>query len=76
MGEAGRCRATNPFDDSRPYSGDVALDYLIPGRAEHQRAPRLYRRQQRIAVFEAMLDVGEGLAELVDEPVEFAFLSS
>jgi hypothetical protein len=31
-------------------------------------------REERIAILEAMLQVDQGLVELVDEPVELAFL--
>jgi hypothetical protein len=47
---------------------------LIPRGAEHQGAPRVYRGEQSIAVLEAVAEVGEGLAQLVDEPVELALL--
>jgi hypothetical protein len=52
----------------------MPLNSLVPRRAQYQRAPLVYRRKQRIAVLEAVLEVGEGFAQLVDEPVEFAFL--
>ena len=65
---------TNPFNYPRPYAGDMSLDTLVAWCTEHQRASRVYRRKQRIAVFEAMLEVREGLSELVDKPIEFAFL--
>lgn len=52
----------------------MSLDDLVPRGAEDQRAPRVDRRKQRIAVFEAVLEVAEGFAQLLDEPVEFAFL--
>ena len=65
---------TDPLYYPCPYARDMPLDDLVPRCAQHQRAPRVYRRKQRIAVLEAMFEVGEGFAQLVDEPVEFAFL--
>jgi hypothetical protein len=52
----------------------MPLDDLIPRCAEHQCAPLVYRGEQRIAVFEAVLEVGEGFVELFDKPFEFASL--
>lgn len=66
--------ATNPLDNTCPDARDVSLDYLVPWCAEHKRAARVDGRKQRIAVFEAVFEVGEGFAEFLDEPVEFAFL--
>jgi hypothetical protein len=65
---------TNPLDYPSSHPCDMPLDDLIPRRAEHQRAPMVYRGEQRIAVFEAVLQVGEGFVELFDEPFEFASL--
>lgn len=66
---------TDPLDYPCADPGDVPLDNLVSWCAEYQGAARVYRRKQRIAVFEAMFEVGEGFAEFLDEPVEFAFLS-
>lgn len=66
---------TNPLDYPCSDSCYVAFDYLVSWCAEHQGASRVYRRKQRIAVFETMFEVGERFAEFLDEPVEFAFLS-
>lgn len=52
----------------------MSLDDLIPGCTEHQRATRIYRRKQRIAVFKAVFEVCKGLAQFIDEPIEFVFL--
>jgi hypothetical protein len=65
---------TNPFDNPCPYPGNSSLDYLVPRSADHKCASGVDWRKQRIAVLEAMLEVGQGLAELLDKPVEFAFL--
>lgn len=66
--------ATNPFDDPCSYPGDSSLDYLVPKSAKHKRAAGIDGSKQRIAVFEAMFEVGEGLPEFLDKPVEFALL--
>ena len=65
---------TDPLDYSRADTRDMSFDNLIPRCAQHQRAPRVYRRQQRIAVLETMLEVGEGFVQLIDQPVEFTSL--
>lgn len=65
---------TDPFDYPRPHTRDMSFDDFIPRCAEYQCAPLVYRREQRIAVFEAVLEVGEGFVELFNEPFEFAFL--
>jgi hypothetical protein len=66
--------STHPLDYPCPYACNVPLYYLVPRRAEHQSASRVYRGEQGIAVFQAVLEVGDGFAKLFDEPVEFAFL--
>lgn len=65
---------THPLDYACSYARDMSLNDLVPRCAEHQGAPLVDWRKQRIAVFEAVLQVGEGLVKLVDEPVEFASL--
>ena len=65
---------TNPLDYPSSHTCDMPLDDLIPRCAEHQRAPVVYRGEQRIAVFKAVLEVGECFVELFDEPFEFASL--
>lgn len=69
-------KKTDPLDYPCPHTRDMPLDNLIPRCAEHERAPVVYRREQRIAVFETVLEVGEGFVELFDKPVEFASLCS
>ncbi len=68
-------RRTHPLDYPCPHTRDMPFNNLVSRRAEHQRASRVYRGEQRIAVLEAVLEVGEGFAQLFDEPVEFAVLS-
>ena len=66
---------TNPLDYPCSDSCYVTLDDLVPWCAEYQGTARVYGSKQGIAVFETMFDVGEGFAEILDEPVEFALLS-
>lgn len=65
---------THPLDYPCADPCDMAFDYLVPRRAEDQRAPLVYRRKQRITVLEAMPEVGQGFVEFFDEPDEFALL--
>lgn len=66
---------TDSFDYPCSDPCYVSLDNLVSWCAEYQGAARVYRGKQGIAVFETMFDVGEGFAEILDEPVKFAFLS-
>lgn len=50
-----------PFDDARADPSDGALDSLVARRAHHQSAARINRRQQRVAILQAMLEVLTGL---------------
>lgn len=52
----------------------MAFDNLISRRAQNKRASGIYRRKERIAVFKAVFEVCERLAELFDKPIEFPFL--
>jgi hypothetical protein len=74
MGQGEGSVKTNPLDYPSSHTCDMPLDDLIPRCAEHQRAPVVYRGEQRIAVFEAVLEVDECFVELLDEPFEFASL--
>lgn len=74
LGEGFEAEVDSPLDYPCANSCDVAFDDLVSWCAEHQGTAGVYRRKQRIAVFETMFEVGEGFAEFLDEPVKFAFL--
>lgn len=63
-----------PLDNARADSSDGALDPFVAQRAHDQRAARINRRQQRIAVFQAMLEALAGLQGPPDNPCQLAFL--
>jgi hypothetical protein len=65
-----------PLDYPRTDSGYGALDSLVSWCAEHKGTARVDWGEERIAVFEAVLEVDEGLVELLEEPVEFALLEA
>lgn len=63
-----------PFDDARADSSDGALDPFVARRAHDQRAARINRRQERIAIFQAMLEVLTDFQGPPDNPYQLAFL--
>jgi hypothetical protein len=63
-----------PLDDARADPSDGALDSLVARRAHHQSAARINRRQQRVAVLQAMLEVFASLKSPRDYPSQLAFL--
>lgn len=71
---AKRVDETHSLDNARADSSDGALDPFVARRAHDQRAARINRRQQRIAVFQAMLEVLTGLQRPPDNPCQLAFL--
>lgn len=71
-----RMAHTYPFDDPGANSSYGPFYNLIPRCAENQSAPRVYWRKERIAFFEAVLQVIEGLVQLLEQPVELALLQA
>lgn len=63
-----------PLDDARADPSDGALDSLVARRAHHQSAARINRRQQRVAILQAMLEVFASLKSPRDYPSQLAFL--
>lgn len=61
-------RGSYAFDYSCADSCDVALDDLVPMSADDEGATGVDRGEQGVAVFEATLEVLEGLMQLVQEP--------
>ena len=61
---------TYALDYTRAHSRDMSLDHFVARGADHQGAPGVYRRKKRITVLQAMFELGEGVMELFDEPVE------
>lgn len=52
----------------------MALDDLIPGSADDEGATGIDRSKKSVAVFEAALEVLEGLMQLIQEPFQLSSL--
>lgn len=52
----------------------MALDDLIPGSANDEGATGIDRSKKRVAIFQAALEVLEGLVQLVQEPFQLSSL--
>lgn len=70
------------FEVGEPYAlnyacadpGYCALDSLVARRAHHQRAARFNGRQQRVAVFQTMLQLAAYFDDFVNKPCQLTVL--
>lgn len=67
-------RKSYAFNNARADSGYRALDSLVARRAHHQRAPRFNGRQQRVTVFQTMLQLAAYFDDFVNKPSQLSVL--
>jgi len=75
-GEGAQAQVDGALYYARADAGYGALDYLVARRAEDEGAARVDGGEEGVAVFEAVLEVYEGFAQLGEEPVKLPFLRS
>lgn len=73
-GEERRRAVAYALDYSCPDARDVPLDDLVPVRADDEGATWVDRGEEGVAVLQAVLEVLEGLVELVEEPFKLSAL--
>lgn len=74
IGTRGLSSCAYALDDAGAHASKRSLDLFVARRAHDECAPGVNRREEGVAVVEAVFEVATSLERLLDDPVKLAFL--